>query len=599
MRVRLRIGAAALAFAAAASMARPASAAGAQTLDAFSDVTPWNAVASDDVLATLSRVESPAGGALRLSFDFRGHAGYAVAHRALALEPPANFEITFRLRGQARPNDFQLKLVDASGDNVWWFRRADYEFSADWKTVRVRSGQIDFAWGPIADHTLRSIAAIEFVVATGSGGGAGAIEVADLQLRPVPPAPAEWPAPVVTSSATDAMVIIDLGVEREFGAVTLRWLEGHVASVYDVQFSDDGSRWTTVREVRNAMGRDQSVYLPESATRFLRLRLNPADERDARLAEVTIEPPAVGASPSQFLSKLARGAPRGAYPRAYVGEQSYWTVVGTDVGRDEGLLSEDAAFELRKRLPSLEPFVRVDGVLYGWANVTAEASLKDRYLPIPSVTWIHDAWQLVTTAFAAGAADREFAVVRYDYENRSSRQQAVTLAIAVRPMQVNPPTQFLNGAGGFAPVRSLDWDGSQLQINREQTVIPLIPPDGFAAANFDLAPRLADLLNAPALADHVSDALGLASGAFLYHRLVPPHGRVTVALFVPWSLDAAQPPDSTHAAAWLRAQEARLAAQWHASLDAVELKGPPEAQPVFDTLRTALAHILINRDGPQ
>ena len=37
---------------------------------------------------------------------------------------------------------------------------------------------------------------------------------------------------------------------------------------------------------------------------------------------------------------------------------------------------------------------------------------------------------------------------------------------------------------------------------------------------------------------------------------------------------------------------------WHQRLDRVEIKLPPAAEPLVHTFRTALAHILINRDGP-
>ena len=42
----------------------------------------------------------------------------------------------------------------------------------------------------------------------------------------------------------------------------------------------------------------------------------------------------------------------------------------------------------------------------------------------------------------------------------------------------------------------------------------------------------------------------------------------------------------------------RVAAGWRARLDRVELTLPASSQPVADTLRTALAQILMSRDGP-
>src|SRR5207344_719494 len=94
-----------------------------------------------------------------------------------------------------------------------------------------------------------------------------------------------------------------------------------------------------------------------------------------------------------------------------------------------------------------------------------EQSLMDGYLPIPSVVWRHDELQMRVTAFATGNRAQSQVVTRYTVENVSERSRMVTLALAVRPFQVNPPTQFLNAPGGVAPIRELNWDKQVLGIN--------------------------------------------------------------------------------------------------------------------------------------
>src|SRR5262249_48193615 len=90
----------------------------------------------------------------------------------------------------------------------------------------------------------------------------------------------------------------------------------------------------------------------------------------------------------------------------------------------------------------------------------------------------------------------------------------------------------------------------------------------------------------------LTDDSGFASGAFVYRRKVAPGATVDFALLVPWSAQVSQLPTDIAEA------RQRTAHEWHNALDAVGLRGPAALQPVFDTLRTALAHILINRDGP-
>lgn len=469
----------------------------------FEDISPWQVVASDDVSARVTSV----GNALRLDFNFNGKAGWAMTQRPLPLDLPENFEIVVRIRGTARPNDFQFKLTDAKAENVWWFRQADYAVSQDWSTLRIRRSDIEFAWGPTNDRALRHTEAVEFGFAAGHGGGSGALEIAEMSIRELPPG-----AP----------------------------------------------------EVRQP-------------------------------------------SPNDVLMKLAQRSPRGMLPRPWVGEQNYWTIVGVDGGNDEGMLSEDGAFELRKAAPSLEPFLTVDGISYDWSKVEITQSLRDRYLPMPAVRWAMRDGGLNIKAFGAGERGSDYAIVRYEYSNTSQRAQDVALAIAVRPMQVNPATQFLNGVGGAAPIRELQWDGRVLQINGSNKVLPTTAPDTFVAKTFDAAPTPELLLKdvakaagrsgdpAPASASgaiQLVDESAFASAAFVYRRKVAAGASFEVAMLVPWTADIAQMPTDVAGA------EQRTADTWHRGLDGVGLRGPAALRPVFDTMRTALAHILINRDGP-
>ena len=105
-----------------------------RTLDNFEDVSAWTTAPSDGVLLTVGEDN----GALRLDFDFQGGAGYAVARRPLPLDLPANWEITFRLRAEAPVNNLEFKLIDPTGENVWWVNRRAFEFPRDWRLIRIK-----------------------------------------------------------------------------------------------------------------------------------------------------------------------------------------------------------------------------------------------------------------------------------------------------------------------------------------------------------------------------------------------------------------------------------------------------------------------------
>jgi F5/8 type C domain len=598
----------------------------ATVLDRFDDLSPWKAAASDGVNASIERAQGVDGAALRLDFDLGGTAGYATASRALALDLPPNYELLFRIRGDAPVNDLQIKLVDASGDNVWWFHRRNYEFPREWQRVAIKKRQIEFAWGPAKDHELRHAARIELVVAAGRGGGSGSIYVSDLVLRELPMPPARWPAPVGEASsslpgaeaalALDGNVatawlsdpaaggmqtyVVDLGCEREFGGLIVRWKERAFASRYDVQFSEDGVRWTTVRTVSQGRGGPDALLTADAQTRFVRLVLRDGPAKAYGIAEVEIEDIAFGASPNAFFEALARDSPRGSFPRGFSGEQAYWTIVGVDGGADSGLLSEDGALEVGSGGFSIEPFVVADSRVTTWADVETTQSLEEGYLPIPSVSWQHSDWQLRTTAFASGTRGQSRLIARYELSNSSDRPLSLRLVLAVRPFQVNPPAQFLNVEGGVSGIRGIAWDDAALIVDGARRIYPLRTPDRVGMAPFDAGSvvKWAAAVDWPAVRT-VHDAFGYASAALDYAITLAPHAGTTVSLVVPLSGAAAPPElDGKSMDAWVADAHDLTAQMWRDALGRVSFDVPEAAQPLIDTLRTALAHLLIIRDGP-
>ena len=125
---------------------------------------------------------------------------------------------------------------------------------------------------------------------------------------------------------------------------------------------------------------------------------------------------------------------------------------------DTGLLSEDGALEIGKGGYTIEPFVIERGKVATWADVKARSFLVDDDLPMPGVQWDAARWSLRITTFATGRPDDVHLVARYDLTNLTDQPLALTLALAARPFQVNPPAQFLNTGGGVSPIHDLAWE---------------------------------------------------------------------------------------------------------------------------------------------
>lgn len=490
--------------AACLSLAMPAFATdNARTLDDFNTTTGWSAVHTDDVSATLRAVPGRAGNAICLAYDFNGVSGAASIRKTLPIDYPDGFALSFDVRGTMPPNTLQLKLIDDSGDNVWWFQQTHFAPDSTWRTVEATSRQVEFAWGPVKDRTLRHTHDVEFVVYA--------------EAQP-----------------------------------------GKTANRGEVCFDN--------------------------------LRLTPRQP-----AAVAASPP----TPNAVFEARAKQVRRGLYPRGFSGEQSYWTIVGVDGGsRDSALISEDGAVEIVRGGFSIEPFLIENRKLITWADVTTTQSLRDRYLPMPSVHWAADGLTLATTAFAQGPAGASQLVVSYRVANDTDTPRDVTLALAARPFQVNPPTQFLNAPGGTSPIHDLAWDGRALTVNGERSVVPLQATTAFvASANQPktLSERL-DAGERPAVKT-LHDETGFAQGALLYDLHVPAHGHVDLGVVVPVKQNdlVAMPAD---AGAWLAAHADRVAAIWRDKLDRVGISVPDAARPIVDTMKSGIAQILISRDGP-
>ena len=180
--------------------------------------------------------------------------------------------------------------------------------------------------------------------------------------------------------------------------------------------------------------------------------------------------------------------------------------------------------------------------------------LLDEYLPIPGVVWRHAQWELRVTVFASGSRDRSRMVARYDVRNLTGHEMSLDLVLAARPFQVNPPSQFLNTAGGVSPIRDVRWDGAALSVNGERRLFPLRAPDRVGAFAFDAGP-LPSLLGGAdwGVASEVHDEFGYASAALGYRLTLAPHGSATVGVVIPLSGPRAEPDLSGQSpAAWMR-----------------------------------------------
>jgi hypothetical protein len=556
----------------------------AEVLDDFSDVSDWIAAPSDGVELRISSER----GAMRLDFDFHGGAGYAIARKPVKLQLPTDYEFTFSLRGEAPPNTLEFKLLDPAGENVWWLNQRNVTFPREWKKQRILKRHIEFAWGPAGSGApLTEISALELVI-TASSGGKGTVWIDDLSFRPRDTRPAAPPPPQGAWRAKtnrNESLTLDFVTPHEFGGLTIDW-EAHAID-YDVEVSEDGKAWETVARIRGSRGGRDPLFLPDSDARYVRLRMLRGAKPFA-LRGVTIEPLPFAASRNAFFTRIAGAERRGLYPRSLQNEQSYWTIVGEVHEEREALLSEDGALELDRSSFSVEPFLYANGRLVTWHDVQRTQSLANAILPIPSVDWTVDKVRLTVTAYAQ--AKQIFA--RYRVSNPASEPRNVTLFLAVRPFQVNPPWQFLNVPGGTSPIHELSYDGGIVRAEGLR-VATVTPASAFGATTF-AAGDITELLlrNTLPTETRVRDDFGAASGALRYDLAIPANSFRDVYI-------ASGATDDRPTPALAEALLGDATREWSERLGrfTLELSGD-EGAAIARAVKSNVAFILINQDGP-
>ncbi|MGH6944523.1 MAG: discoidin domain-containing protein, partial [Geminicoccaceae bacterium] len=608
-------------------LASPGGFAQARMVDDFDDVAGWSAVASEGVSAEIAQDEGYGGMGMRLDFDFRGNTGSVVVRKQVTLPLPENYAFTFYVRGNAPENNFEFKLLDASGENAWWSDHPYFEFPSAWKKITIKKRHIEFAWGPAGGGELGEVATLEFGIAAGRG-GKGSIWIDQLSfaerdadetytlapaLRASTSAEGTAPEAVLDGDpstiwhsgavAEDQWLQFDFQKVREYGGLVIDWADDDFARAYDVQTSNDGQDWQTAFSVQEGNGGRDYVYMPDAESRYLRLELRKSSRGAGHGIEaIEVEPYQFAESPNDFFKAIAQASAKGTYPRYYLGQENYWTVVGVAGDDVRPLLDEDGRADIGEGWSSIEPFLYLDGQLVTWNDVQRTQALEDGYLPIPSATWSRDNLQLTVTAVAAGEPGTSSLYLRYQVRNDGTASRKGRLFLALRPFRVNPPWQTLGPGGGVTRVERLAYDGSTVLVNGDKPVVSLSQADGFGATRFESG-SITEYLARGELPNEttVFDDFGYASGALEFGFDLQPGQSRSIYLAVPLHEGtpkiAGDLTDQDAQRVWTQAFDA-TAQKWRRELNRVVIELPRDDDKIANTLRSTLAYILINADGP-
>jgi hypothetical protein len=596
-----------------------------KTLDEFENKEGWNFIQSDGVNLNLSVEKGLTGNAIRFDYDFTKGTGYGGIQKLFPIDLQENYEFTFYFKANSPANNFEIKFIDSTGNNVWWVNNRNYDFPEDWKKFRIKKRHIHFAWGPTEDQNLKQVDRIEFTIASYVG-GKGTIWIDDLKFEPLPPERESYPAPIISTSSSliihtpefildgltntywqssgdkDQFVLIDFTTRREFGGLQINWLKEYYAKSFDVLLSEDGKEWEKAYSVQANQGDVSFIRLPEAEAKYVKVNLlESASGKGFGVSEIKFLDIKNSMTPNDFLIYTAKNSPVGDYPRYFREQASYWTISGVNNDVKEAMINEDGMVEVDKGMFSIEPMIKIGDSLYSWSNVKSDQSLgfsgeKSEFNFVPSVNWQCEDLKFITGISASGEANVSSVLeIGYSFENLSDQLKDFEFYLLIRPFQVNPYYQWLNLTGGAGKIKSIQEVENGLISVDDKVILTQKKYDSFSAGIFDDGNVVELIRNGKIpLKKMAVDESGLANGIIKYSLHLNPGEQQVFYVAIPFYKQ--KPVDEKVGIDYDFRGFDQTTEFWKTKVDHIKFNLPESADRIVNAYKANLVYILINRD---
>lgn len=393
-------------------------------------------------------------------------------------------------------------------------------------------------------------------------------------------------------------VTVELPDTMSLGGVELGWGDDY-ASVYDIECSSDGSAWTPAFAEKAGNGGSDYNFFQAREARWVRINSRKSSAgRGYTLAHVELKGGDEQATPIRFYQAKARGAKPGWYPMWLTRQQEFWTITGVPDDAQETAIGETGVVEPLKGAFSVQPFVIAGEKLITYADVKLEQSLEENELPMPSVHWIADTWNLDIAPVTAGGAGQSYTAVRYRFSNRGPEPFSGRLALAVRPVTLNPLWQY----GGMSAINEaeclLQDSPVQLRVGGVARALFLTRPAAMGAAALadgEIVDYLAKGEVPGAL--KAADAEGKVGVGVLYDLRVPAGASSDIIVSYPLHNESKVPDDVVIGpGAGYEKIRAEQRAAWQKALEQPVVSIPEDRLIQF--MKSNVGYVLLNRDGP-
>jgi hypothetical protein len=402
-----------------------------------------------------------------------------------------------------------------------------------------------------------------------------------------------------SEDAEPQSLTIALPTQLELGGISITW-DNDYASEYDIEIDRGSGEWQTVYEKDRGNGGQDMLFFKAIPAERVRIRMHKSGtDKGYAIREIEFKSGEEQATPIRHYKAAAKDAPRGWFPRWLLREQEFWTVTGVIDDEQESLVGETGTIEPHKGDFCVMPFILEGHQLVTWNDVELEQSLSEDMLPMPIVRWKADGWQMDISAVAFGPVSQSMTAARYRFINRSGESFSGKLALAIRPVQLNPAWQH----GGFSAIQNVTCSTqpppAQVEINGVPRVVSLTAPTAMGAAPLadgDVVEFLArDGSLPPAMKS--SEPEGKNSAGITYDLNIPAGAHQDIIVVYLLHNDSKIPedmmadPEKGFEHTWKQQRTA-----WHELLHKFYIDIPD--QRLVRMMKSNIAYILINKDGP-
>ncbi|MFH1369434.1 MAG: discoidin domain-containing protein [Elusimicrobiota bacterium] len=378
------------------------------------------------------------------------------------------------------------------------------------------------------------------------------------------------------------------------GGLVLQWGKDYAVKYSVELFGKDGA-WKKVYETDSGNGNfDQVYFQPFDASK---IRINCLESKTGDgfdIAELEIKGNEEKATPIKIFQSRAKDSAPGLYPMWLRRVQEFWTVLGEINDEQESLFSETGIVEPYKESFLVKPYVFDVGKLITYEDCKVSQGLEADYLPLPSVNWKRDNFNLEIKGLAYG----KNTIIRYRVANTGTAKFTGKLALGILPVQLNPIWQH----GGISPINSASFskDGAQtqLKINGGTALISLTQVSGTGAMD-SKDKDVAWLYGSGQFPQDTSaeSTDGLVSCGLWYDLDIAAGQSKDVYVVFPLYKESVLPPVAARdPEKYFDDSLNSSRAGWEKILNKFAIDIPDKR--LVDVMKTNIAYILINMDGP-